>query len=70
MAQDLAHFLFHRAAVLGGADAQLPFQLVVETNRLKFKQAAVLGIPCRWDSGWSVSGRLAERGGAVSAGGW
>jgi hypothetical protein len=31
VAQDLAHFFFHRAAVLGRAQAQLVLQVVVES---------------------------------------
>jgi hypothetical protein len=31
MAQDLAHLFFHRAAVLGRAQAQLALQVVVES---------------------------------------
>ena len=33
--QDPTHFFFHRAAVLGGANPQLPFQFVVESANKK-----------------------------------
>jgi hypothetical protein len=41
MAQDLAHFFFHRTAILGGAQAKLALQFVVESTDQEGRHVAI-----------------------------